>query len=102
MYHNDPYYASGFGASGFKQQFQDPSNQVRHFAGWFGAGFFSPSESYARNQLYDSEGTRDPAVPDVALGLAAIALASSFNGDYAALAQDVWHEICGGTTNLKF
>jgi RHS repeat-associated protein len=103
VFRHDPYYASGFQDSGFLPQFQDQSNQVRHFVGWFGAGFYSPlGAGYARSRLYESEGTQDPSNPDVALGLAAIDMGSNFKGDYAKLAQDFWHKICGGNTDLKF
>jgi hypothetical protein len=78
-----------------------PRFQVRHFVGWFGAGYLVPA-SLARNRLYSAEATHSPDNPDVALGLAAISMGNSFKGDYAKLAQDFWHLICGGTSDLKF
>ncbi len=105
VYKNDPYYADGFSDDGFLPLYQDPdpssNNQVRHFAGWFGAGYLVPA-AIARSRLYREEDTHDPHNPDVALGLAAISMGNSFQGDYEKLAQDFWHTICGGTSHLKF
>ena len=56
----------------------DPAspNQVRHFVGWFAAGYLGITRADTRRRLYNSEGGQsDPTKSvDVALGLAAIEL----------------------------
>ena len=97
---SDPHYASGFGASGFIRGFQDPSNQVRHFVFYLGAGYGIGS-TLANRGLYRAEGTNNPQVPDVGLGLVGTDLGSRFDGNYKQLAQDVWHRVCGQSGNLN-
>jgi hypothetical protein len=109
VFKSDPYYEDSFSDDGFLPLYQDPdpysNNQVRHFVGWFAAGNMLGNNSFTRGQLYSAEGTDDPDNPDVALGLAALQMGQSFGLDYpldfAQLAQNIWHSICGGTTNLK-
>ena len=98
---SDPYFENSFGDTGFRADFQDGSNQVRHFVGWFAAGFLV-TPAVAKNRLYNSEGTNSVLNPDVALGLLAIDLGSSFNGNAKQLAQDIWHKACGETSNLRY
>ena len=102
----DPYYGTSFGSGGFLPQYQTlpGDNQVRHFIGWFGAGFNVP-HIVARRELYSQEGTSDPRDPDVALGLAAIQMGGTYDPvsnfeNYKALAQSIWHDICGGKGDL--
>ena len=84
-----------FKDTGFKSNFQDGSNLVRHFAGWFFAGHAAPWPSLARNSLYDQEHTNDPNDPDVALGLLAIDLGASFpSGGVRLLAKDIRESVC--------
>ncbi len=101
-------YAASFGQRGFNGSYGGggfinpfPDNQVRHFVGWFAAGY-SVNSAYAEAALFAQEGTLRNRDPDVALGRAGIALGSSFNGDFRKLAQDVWSQICGekGALNL--
>jgi hypothetical protein len=105
VYVKDTYYASSFEGSGFLPQFIKPdephSNRIRHFVAYLAAGQAAP-DALARRALHNSEGTRDPRNPDVALGEAAIQMGSHMkNFDYRQLAQDVWHNICGQTSNLN-
>lgn len=105
---NDPYYADSFSDDGFLPLYQDPdpnsNNQVRHFVGWFGAGYFWGNNPITRGPLYDAKG-RDPENPDVALGLAALQLGQQFSLNlsmsFEQLAESFWHSICGGTKDLK-
>ncbi len=101
-------YAASFGQQGFNGRYGGggfinpfPDNQVRHFVGWFGAGY-SVNSAYAEAALFGQEGTLRNRDPDVALGRAGIALGGSFRGDFKKLAQDVWTQICGekGALNL--
>jgi len=100
VFTRDPHYGGGFGASGFAAQFVDPSNQVRHFVGYLGAAW-GIGETLANRALYNLEGTNNPNVPDVALGQVGTYLGSRFNGNYRQLAQDVWHRVCGQSSNLS-
>ena len=54
--------------------------------------------TYVNNRM---EGTSNPGNPDVGLGLVATALGSGFDGDYKMLAQDVWHRVCGQSSDLN-
>ena len=98
----DPYYGNSFTGSGFLPQFSDPGNQVRHFVGWFAAGAYLTPRG-ARGQLYDQEGTSSSADPDVALGHQAINMGFEFSktGDFRALSQAIWRDVCGGKGELK-
>src|SRR5262249_2217050 len=97
----DPYYGGGFGQSGFRSQFLDSTpgsqNQVRHFAGWFAAGYYFGDYGRVRDQLYRAEGTTNPNDPDVALGLVGIQIGASFGGNRTQLARDIWSKVCGGS-----
>jgi hypothetical protein len=108
----DPFFAQSFGQRGFNGNYQgggfinnaNPNdNQVRHFVGWLAASYYhsNVTSTFARQLLYNQEGTRSVNDPDVALGLAAIDLGADFNGDYKKLAQDIWHQICGESSNLS-
>lgn len=98
----DTYYGNGFGGSGFLPKFSDPSNQIRHFVGWFAAGAYHPGP-VARRLLYSQEGTRNQNDPDVALGLQAINMGIEFSKtkDHRALAKGIWRDVCGGNTPLQ-
>ncbi|MFY9556612.1 MAG: hypothetical protein WAV47_18015, partial [Blastocatellia bacterium] len=100
----DTYYENGFGARGFKAEFQQTGpgeNQVRHFAFYFAAGFKLGSAA-ARFGLSRSEDPYNANNPDVALGWAAIDAGEKLKGgNYRDVAQIVWHEICGGAGNLR-
>ena len=106
--HSDPNFrvgavppsAGGFGDSGFSKQFQDDSNQVRHFTFYLAAGY-SIGIPAALAGLYANEGTFSSSNPDVALGQVAASLGGNFFGDYRALAQDVWHQVCGQSGDLS-
>jgi hypothetical protein len=100
VYKNDPHYGGGFGDSGFASHFQDGSNQVRHFTFYLGAGYGIGS-TLANRGLYRAEGTNDPRVADVGLGQVGTDLGTHFNGNYRQLAQDVWHRVCGQSSNLN-
>jgi len=100
VFRNDPHFGGSFGASGFRAGFVDPSNQVRHFVGYLGAGY-GIGATLANQGLYSQEGTNNPNVPDVGLGLVATDLGSRFSGNYKQLAQDVWHRVCGQSSNLN-
>lgn len=100
VFRNDPHYDGGFGDSGFAAGFQDGSNQVRHFTFYLGAGWGIGS-TLANRGLYRAEGTNNPRVADVGLGLAGTDPGSRFNGNYKQLAQDVWHRVCGQSSNLN-
>lgn len=100
VFGNDPHYGGGFGASGFRVGFVDSSNQVRHFVGFFAAGYMT-DRAAARGMLAVNEGSYSSGNPDVALGIAAINLGVHFNGNYNQLAQDIWHGICGESSNLN-
>jgi hypothetical protein len=100
VFRRDPHFGGSFGDSGFIPQFQDGSNQVRHFVGYLGAGF-GVGSTLANRGLYSQEGTENPRDPDVGLGLAATDQGSRFNGNYKQLAQDVWHRVCGQSGDLK-
>lgn len=99
VFRRDPHYGGGFGDSGFASG-QDGSNQVRHFTFYLGAGWGIGS-TLANRGLYREEGTNDPRVPDVGLGQQGTDLGTHFNGNYKQLAQDVWHRVCGQSSNLK-
>jgi len=109
VFKRDPYYADSFSDDGFLPLFQDPdpnsNNQVRHFVGWFAAGYYWGNNSITRGQLYHAKDTNDPENPDVALGLAAIQIGASFaqspSMNFEQLAQSAWRSICGGTSDLK-
>ena len=100
VFTNDTHYSGGFHDSGFSAAFQDRSNQVRHFTFYLGAGWGIGS-TLANRGLYSAEGTNNPQVPDVGLGLVGTDLGSRFNGNYKQLAQDVWHRVCGQSSNLN-
>ena len=95
VYTRDPYYGGGFHDTGFREEFRDGSNQVRHFAGWFAAGYLFGDYGRVKNQLYQQEGTSDPHDADVGLGLAAIEIGASFGGNRTALSRDIWNKVCG-------
>ena len=99
VFRNDTYYGGGFGQSGFRTEFQEngpgPQNQVRHFAGWFAAGYTFGDYGAVRNRLFQAEGTSNPNDPDVALGLVGIEIGASFGGDRLGLARNIWHKVCG-------
>lgn len=99
VFRNDPHYGGGFGDTGFASG-QDSSNQVRHFTFYLGAGYGIGS-TLANRGLYRAEGTNDPRVPDVGLGQIGTDLGTHFNGNYKQLAQDVWHRVCGQSSNLN-
>jgi Tol biopolymer transport system component len=103
----DPHFARSFDQRGFNgsydgggfiNDFRD--NQVRHFVGWFAAGY-STDWAFAEAALFAQEGTLRNRDPDVALGRAGISLGGSFSGDFRKLAQDVWSQICGEKTALN-
>jgi hypothetical protein len=100
VFTHDTHYGGSFGDSGFSAGFQDGSNQVRHFTFYLGAGWGIGS-TLANQGLYREERTNNPQVADVGLGLAATDLGSRFNGNYKQLAQDVWHRVCGQSSNLN-
>jgi len=93
-----------FGYSGFKSEYQDPTpgseNQVRHFTGFFAAGH-SVGVPLGDVAVYLNEGTIRSSNPDVALGEKASSLGGNFFGNYKKLAQDVWHQVCGESSNLS-
>ncbi len=104
---SDYYYGNSFGSGGFLPQYQGPpgDNQVRHFIGWFAAGFNLP-HFVARHELYNQEGNSNMNDPDVALGVAAIELAGTYKivsdyKNYKGLAQRIWRDICGGKGDLN-
>ncbi|HEY3102465.1 MAG TPA: hypothetical protein VGJ69_02665, partial [Pyrinomonadaceae bacterium] len=103
VFSNDTYYADSFEGSGFSQQFIKPtephSNRVRHAVAYMVAGY--SAHVFARRLLYDNETVEGHPPADMALGYAAINLGSNFTGDYRALAQGVWHNICGQSSNLN-
>jgi hypothetical protein len=99
VFTRDPHYGGGFGDSGFASG-QDGSNQVRHFTFYLGSGWGIGS-ALANRGLYGAEGAHDPRVPDVGLGQQGTDLGSHFNGNYKQLAQDVWHRVCGQSSDLK-
>jgi hypothetical protein len=106
---SDPNYRVGvygqprFGTSGFKPEYQDyepgSENQVRHFVGFFAAGS-SVGVPLGDVAVYLNEGTVCPT-PDVLLGEKASSLGGNFFGNYKKLAQDVWHDVCGQSSNLN-
>jgi len=99
VFRSDPHYNGGFGSSGFLAQYSG-DNQVRHFVGWFAAGSLL-NETAATFALYRTEPGAEADDPDIVLGLAAIKLGASFNGDARQLAQTIWHEICGQESDLN-
>lgn len=99
VYRSDPFYKKGFGDSGFKPEFSDSSNQVRHFVFYF-ASTLRVGPYATRYGLSRSENPYNASNPDVALGWAAIDLGNHFHGNYRRLAQDIWHNICGGDGDL--
>jgi hypothetical protein len=105
VFRNDTYYGGGFGQSGFRPEFVEtgsgPNNQVRHFVGWFAAGYTFGDYGRVRDRLYQAEGTNNPNDPDVALGLAGIQIGASFGGNRMQLTQDIWNKVCGGTGRLS-
>ena len=105
---SDPNYRVGvtgqrFGTSGFKPEYQDydpgSENQVRHFTGFFAAGY-SVGVPLGDVAVYLNEGAVR-RTPDVALGEKASSLGGNFFGNYKQLAQDVWHDVCGQSSNLN-
>jgi RHS repeat-associated protein len=100
VFASDPYFGGGFHASGFSGQFSDPSNQVRHFTAYLATGY-SLGIPAAYAALYANEGTSSSSVPDVALGEVAASLGGNFFGDFRQLAQDVWHQVCGQSSDLS-
>lgn len=106
---SDPNYRVGvygkprFGTSGFKPEYQDyepgSENQVRHFVGFFAAGS-SVGVPGGDVGVYLNEGTIR-STPDVLLGEKASSLGGNFFGNYKKLAQDVWHDVCGQSSNLN-
>jgi RHS repeat-associated protein len=102
VFRRDPFFGNGFGDTGFLPMFQDNSNQVRHFVGWFAAGAYL-GPRYARRRLYQEEGTSSMNNPDVALGMLAINMGWEFSksGDHRALAQAIWRDVCGGQGQLQ-
>jgi hypothetical protein len=99
---SDPNYNGGFGDTGFNSAYQDSSNQVRHFVGFFAMGNLLGAA--ANVGLLINEGTLDPNNPDVALGQAAISMGATLaNGDNLKnLGQNIWHQICGQNTDLAW
>jgi YD repeat-containing protein len=101
VFGRDRYFAGGFHDSGFDVRFRDAGgNQVRHFIFYFGAGF-GIGEWAANHGLYDAEGTKSGRNPDVALGWEGTKRGARFDGNYKALAQDVWRHVCGQSTTLN-
>jgi YD repeat-containing protein len=104
VYQDDTYGLPSFGGSGFKSDFLKPtspgSNRVRHAAFYLAAGtlLFPP---LAAAKLREAEGGLEENKPDVALGDAAIQMSATYGGNYRSLAQSVWHDLCGQTSNLK-
>jgi len=105
---SDPNYRVGvtgqrFGTSGFKPEYQDyepaSENQVRHFVGFFAAGY-SVGVPLGDVAVYLNEGTVRRTA-DVRLGEMASSLGGNFFGNYKQLAQDVWHDVCGQSSNLN-
>ena len=102
---SDPNYQVGvFGSTGFRPEFRDTTpgsgNQVRHFVGFFAAGY-SVGIPLGAVAVYLNEGSISSSNADVALGEKAASLGGNFFGDYKRLAQDVWHEVCGESSNLN-
>jgi len=101
---SDRHYDGGFGQTGFSSQFldRDPAsqNQVRHFAFWFAVGFSPIPGEIALARLYEAEGTSSMENPDVALGVLAYKSGAAYQGDYRQTAQDIWHTVCGESSNL--
>jgi hypothetical protein len=100
VFRGETHYGGGFHDSGFKTEFQDRSNQVRHFVAYLAAGF-SLGIPVADAALYSQENSTDSNVPDVGLGEKAVSLGGNFFGDYKGLAQDVWHDVCGRSGDLS-
>jgi RHS repeat-associated protein len=86
------WFVGGFGNTGFRPEFADDElqrqypndpapNQVRHFIGWFGAGFYLGNAAipalFGVEKTSGAAGTQD----DIALGLAAISLGSAVGID---------------------
>ena len=72
-----------------------------HLAG--GTSLAGAGPRYARRRLYQEEGTSSMNNPDVALGMQAINMGWEFSktGDYKALAQAIWRDVCGGQGQLQ-
>lgn len=105
VFSRDTYFGGGFHDGGFISMYQDRppgGNQVRHFVGWFAAGAFA-GPRVARRELYRIERTNSMANADVALGMQAINMGFEFSktGDYKALAQAIWKDLCGQKTQLN-
>jgi hypothetical protein len=95
---------NGFGDTGFKQEFQDGSNQVRHFVGSFAAGYIF-GVSTANVLTWIQEHTMSLSNKDVALGELAVGFGAAFDvgagGNTVQLAQQIWSYACGQTTPLR-
>jgi hypothetical protein len=97
----------GFGDSGFKPEFKDSGNQVRHFVASFAGGYIfgKPATdvvTWVRERVFPN-GTQQ----DADLGYLGATLGHFFGagdniGDHAQLAQDIWSQVCGQTTPLQF
>jgi hypothetical protein len=92
----------GFADTGFKDEFKDTGNQVRHFVASFAAGYIfgipaADAVTWIRESLY-----RSGNQPDAALGYLGASLGGFFGaGDTTRLAQDIWLQACGQTTPLQ-
>jgi hypothetical protein len=98
---NDDYYADSFKDTGFIKSFAYGTNEVRHFVAFLAAGF--DWGLLGGRYAVRTHTNQDPRA--VALGREAVDLgatfSSDFSGDYKKLAQDVWHRVCGQSSNLN-
>ena len=111
--HSDPNYqvgiqtpqSNGFGDTGFKPEYQDTGNQVRHFVASFAAGFiflapYADVVTFVREKIFPNGNQ-----PDAALGYLGAQLGHDFSVGQIAnttqLAQAVWSQVCGQTTPLQ-
>jgi len=92
----------GFGDTGFKREYADTGNQVRHFVASFAAGYIfgipaADTVTWVREKLFPN-GSQE----DVDLGYLAASLGGFFGaGDHVKLARDIWSQVCGQTTPLQ-
>lgn len=92
---SDPNYrVTGFGATGFKPQFRDPGNQVRHATGYLAAGFYFGLVPTAAIAVWRER--NEPTSADRDLGIAAAGIGDMLRetGDFRAGAAAVSNDLC--------
>jgi hypothetical protein len=86
-----------FGSSGFKPQFRDPSNQVRHFVGGFIAGAdigYLPARTFMNSLEQPGRDGADIALNGVSTRLGASTIGNGIGYIRRNTANDIRSEVC--------